>query len=414
MPVVISDIKDKYLARVKEEWLSASNHFPEFLSEISEETKRSNERYLQRVSEEFQRLVKGFPHLPFRRKRWKRKMLNMIHEVLFRETVIGIHRSMDQEELDLLQEELKEFLRHVRSFAPELSFEDIGQAIRNYIVYAMFKEINRRNSGFSMAGFGYSMLYPFTDNYIDSKTYSPEEKAEYNRLIHDKLEGKDVCPKDVYQKKTCELLQAIESNYCREKDSSVFALLLMMLEAQENSIRQQHRDILLSEDERLDISLYKGGVSVLIDRVLTNKELTEEDMYFYLGLGFFLQLADDLQDIGIDSRQGHQTLLTLDLSPAKEEMLANKLLHFIHNITTAYQAENEVFKDFVLANCYQLIYTSIIGSKEFFPKEYLDLIERFLPVCVSSYENVKGNLITDKDSRLQDKYMKMLDDIIFE
>jgi hypothetical protein len=148
-----------------------------------------------------------------------------------------------------------------------------------------------------------------------------------------------------------------------------------MLEAQEDSIRQQNKGSILTEEERLDISLYKGGVSVLIDRYLVNKPLTDEEMNFYLGLGFFLQLADDLQDIKTDGEQNWQTLLTLDRNPLQKEKSINKLLHFIHNIMNSYQAENNRFKDFVLGNCYQLIYTSVIGSKEYFTEEYLNKIE---------------------------------------
>jgi hypothetical protein len=302
----------------------------------------------------------------------------------------------------------------VRSFAPELTLEDIGQALRNYIVYAMFKVIHQTKTGFSMAGFGYSMLYPFTDNYIDNTKNSPEDKSEYNTLIRDKIAGREIHPRTIHQQKTCDLLQAIESEYPRDQITPAFHLLHMMLEAQENSLRQQHRGVLLSEEERLDISLYKGGISVLIDRFFVRKELTEEDILMYLGLGFFLQLADDLQDIGSDSRQGYQTLLTVDVSPDKEEKLVNKMLHLVHNTMGSFEAENNLFKNFVLANCYQLVYTSVIGSREFFSKEYLDRIEKHLPVSCAFYERVKSSFAVPADSRLHHKYLKVLDTVIFD
>jgi hypothetical protein len=278
----------------------------------------------------------------------------------------------------------------------------------------MFKVIHGVKTGFSMAGFGYSMLYPFTDNYIDSKAFSPEEKAEYNKIIRDKIEGRSVHPRTKHQKKTCELLQAIESEYPRSTGTSAFLLLFMMLEAQEKSIYQQHSKVFLTEEERLDISLYKGGVSVLIDRFFVGKELNDDELILYLGLGYFLQLADDLQDIKDDSRQSYQTILTLDLSPSQEEKSVNKLLNFVHDIMGSYQAENDTFKNFVLANCYQLIHTSIIGSKEFFSQKYLDRIEKYLPIKYPFYEEVKKSFFAGEDRRKHDRYLKVLDEVIFD
>jgi len=408
----LNSIKEKYLNTVKNEWLIADNFCPDFLSEISEETKTQNEQYIQKVSDDFQKHMKSFSHIPPRHKKWKQRILNMLENILSEETIIGIHTSMDLQTLDAFQAELKDFLRHVRKFAPELSFDEIGQALRNYIVYAMFKEIHQLKSNFNIAGFGYSMLYPFSDNYIDSKKYSAKEKAEYNQIIRDKIEGKEVHPKSIHQIKTCELLQAIESEYPRAIDSTIFKLLLMMLDAQEDSMRQHNKGFLLTSEERLDISLYKGGISVLIDRFFVKKELTEDDLIFYLGLGFFLQLADDLQDIKEDSMQGNQTIFTLDLNNEQEEKIVNKMLHFVNHIMNVYQSENDIFKNFILSNCYQLIYSSVIGSKEFFSKDYLVKLEKYLPVSYPFLENLKKNMIENKDMKIQDKYIKILDDIL--
>jgi len=401
-----------YLNIIKNDWVSAEHLFPDFLLEISAEAKANNEQYFQMISVDFQKQLKSFPHIPIGRKKWKLKMLTLIKGVLYKETIIGLHKSTDQQTIDAFQEEIKAFLHQVRIFAPELSFSDIGQAIRNYMVYVMFKEINQIKSDFNMAGFGYSMLYPFTDNYIDNMKYSDKEKLEYNQIIRDKLEDKEVHPQSLHQQKTCDLLQAIELQYPRAIDSTIYELLLMMLEAQEDSIRQQNKGILLTTEERLDISLYKGGISVLIDRFFVKKKLNKEDYIFYLGMGFFLQLADDLQDIKEDSLQGHQTIFTIDLHSHQEEKIVNKMLHFIHQIMADYPAENDNFKNFVLTNCYQLIFTSAVGSKEFFSQEYLDQLEKYLPVTYPYLEKMRNNKAENKDMKIQDKYMKMLDEIL--
>lgn len=407
-------IKEYCLEKVRKQWLSADASFPDFLTAIPEEKKAENEQYVQSVFTAFEKLVQGYTRIPVKQSRWRRKLSSLINEILYQENVIGIHNSLNAEGISAFYEELKEFLRHVRLFAPELSLEDIGQALRNYIVYAMFKVIHQSSEGFSLAGFGYSMLYPFTDNYIDSTSYTEKEKAEYNNIIRAQIEGREVHPKTVHQQKTVDLLRAIESEYPRTKDSFAYLLLLMMLEAQENSIRAQHRNTLLTPEERLDISLYKGGVSVLIDRFFVRKELNEEELILYLGFGFFLQLADDLQDIRTDSEQGHQTILTVDLSPAQEESIVNKMLNFVHNTLGVFRAENDVFKNFVLANCYQLIFTSVVRSREFFSPEYLEQIEKCLPVKANYLEQIRKSFFVPKDSRLHERYLKILDQVIFE
>ncbi len=405
-------VKENYFTIIKNNWHATSDSFPDFLSEIDKKSKIQNEQYIQTVSENFHTQLNKFSRIPIGRKKWKQRTLHMIDTFLLGETIIGIHDSMSQQTLDCFKEELKDFLIHVRKFSPELSFEGIGQAVRNYVVYAMFKELNQINSGFSMAGFGYSMLYPFTDNYIDSKNYSNVQKTEYNQIIRDKLMGKEVLPKTLHQQKTCELLQAIESDYPRTIDSTIFTLLLMMLEAQEDSIWQQNKSLPLTAGERLDISLYKGGISVLIDRFLLDKEITEEDLIFYLEFGFFLQLTDDLQDIKEDSRQLNQTIFTADLHCAQEEKIVNKMLHFIHQIMESYQTENNKFKNFILSNCYQLIYFSVLQNREFFSKEYLGILEAFLPVTDSFYANMKKKNDESRDLKMKDKYMKILDEMI--
>lgn len=404
--------KEYYINIIKNEWQNASILFPDFLPETSIENKTENEIYIQTVTKDLQKQLKGYTRIPIKHRKWKKKTFAKFRDILSSETVLSVHNSMDSQTLDAFQEEIITFLRHVRKFAPELSFNDIGQALRNYIVYAMFKEIHQDKSAFNQAGFGYSLLYPFTDNYIDNRSCSNLEKKEYNQLIRDKLDGKMVHPANEYQRKTCELLQLIEKEYPRNIDNTVFQLLLMMLEAQESSIRQQHNNKNLSNEDRLDISIYKGGISVLMDRYFVHRDITEEDLQFYLKFGFFLQLADDLQDIKEDSTHGNKTIFTVDLSFENEENLVNKLLHYVHQIFETLDVENKIFKDFILFNCYLLILTSVIGSKEFFSIDYLNRIEKFLPISCTFFDELLSNRLENQNIKVQDHYMKLLDELL--
>lgn len=433
----IRETTKQSLEKVKLIWLEASDRFPNHLTEFTPEQQLRNEAYADQVSKSFHDQMKSYPRLKFRRRKWSQQTQSFLMNLLNEEQIIGIHHAMSPQELTAFYQELMEFAGHARHFAPELSFADLGQAIRNYIVFAMFKVINCKssdrnhsvsdnstynsidsdrswngNTGYSNAGFGYSMLYPFTDNYIDTIANTLADKQEYNQLIRDTIEGKKVTFKDSYHKKTHLLLKAIEESYPRELDNVIYTLLLMMLEAQEESLAQQSKMHILTPEQRLNISLFKGGVSVLVDRYLINKPLSEEDYLFYLGFGFFLQLADDLQDIGEDSCNGYQTIFTLNLEPSNEERIVNKLLNFLHTIMGAYSADNNRFKEFVKQSSYLLIYSSVIGSKNFFSDPYLAQIDKRLPVTTPYLERIKGGLIERQDLATQDQYKKLLDCLI--
>lgn len=412
--IVPNTIKKYCLTTIKNQWLESDASFPDFLIKISTETKLQNEQYMQKMKDDFHKQFDKFPRFPFRRKKWKQETFTMINNALTQETIIGINHVMNQEDLDNFQNELNDFLRTVRKFAPELSFDGIGQATRNYVVYYMFKQLNQLHSGLSNACFGYSMLYPFTDNYIDSNQFSSKEKAQYNQMIRDKIKGNKVSPNSYHQQKTCDLLQAIESDYPRNYSSTIYTLLTMMLDAQEDSIRQQSKNVVLTLEERLNISLYKGGISVLIDQFFVKNEITETELNFYLGFGFFLQLADDLQDIKEDSMQGNQTIFTYHLEYENIENITNKMFHFIHQLSASYSAPSPRFLNFLLTNCYQLMYLSIIRSKEFFSKEYLNKLETFLPFHFAYTENINEYNLETKDLQTQKKYLKILDAMVLK
>jgi hypothetical protein len=194
---LLSD-KEKFFEILRRDWLSAKDSFPEFLPRTTNEMKNENEIYIKNILAVLKKQFKKSHRFFLLRKSWRTRTFELLKEILNNEEVLGIHHYMSRSEIDAFINELKEFIRKVRSFSPELSFADIGQAIRNYIVFAMFKKIHMVDTGFNLAGFGYSMLYPFTDNFIDNGILSSADKVEYNQLIHDKLEGKGFSYPNIY------------------------------------------------------------------------------------------------------------------------------------------------------------------------------------------------------------------------
>ncbi|NLL76888.1 MAG: hypothetical protein GX235_06540 [Clostridiales bacterium] len=396
--------------QVKDAWKRAENNEPVMLPYMGGEDKQENEKRITNSVERFKEQVGKFPHsISFfgRQRRWKRNTERMFHDILWKEPLLGMEDSVSNEELEAFKDQAKAFVVRVREFDSQMAIEDIGQALRNYLVYAIFKELNGLPQKCKSAIFGYSMLYPYTDNFIDDVTRSREEKEHFNRLIEDFLRGKQYETISEYEERTVKLLAAVEEDY--ERPDEIFEGLLLMLEAQRNSQRQSRNEVPLTEEEVLDISVFKGGLSVLIDRYFIDKPFKEEDIYFYYGFGFLLQLCDDLQDISQDKGSGSRTLFSVCGSPKETEGKINQLLRYTGSLFSAYEGENAKFQQFLLRNTYLLILFSAARSREHITEEYLLWIDKQLPLSIDLYEEFKKSFSAEMLDKEGERYGKMMD-----
>ncbi|MEG1895578.1 MAG: class 1 isoprenoid biosynthesis enzyme, partial [Oscillospiraceae bacterium] len=298
-----TDIQEIYLPRIEQDWLKTQEQPPSFMEKVSASAEESAEKNIAKQLAEFETLAKSSE---FNGK----ELENKLNQMLQQGSGSNFTASLDKETFDAAREELKAFLRKIREFAPDMGIEDIGKAARNYLVYAMFNILNDVPQKCTESIFGYSMLYPVTDNFLDETGISAREKKEYNEFIKDKLRGFNPVAKTEHQALTGKLLDMVERDYPRgqsTQEPEIYMVLLHMLTAQEESLLQQGNKT-VSEDEIFKISAYKGGISVLADRCFVKKQVEPKEVCFYLALGLILQLGDDLQDIGEDIKSGSQTL----------------------------------------------------------------------------------------------------------
>ncbi len=446
--------------KLKAVWKEMPETEPDFLEQYSSAGQEKKEREISRAVEKGKNGLGEYPQSFFafrKRKKWKRQMEELSESFLQEEPLLDIGSVMGKGELRDFQASMKEFLRNARKFDKKLGLEDMGQALRNYMVYAIFLALNGRELKYRPAAFGYSMLYPYTDNYIDSPERTGAEKEHYNRLIEDRLKGKSVKALSRHEKKTAELLAQIEKDYGRPHE--VYEGLLLMLEAQENSLHQEEEwkrerkeslrqengqggeedlhweekrrreDKLQQTRERvLGVSIYKGGISVMMDRYFVDKPWTERDLYFYYGFGFLLQLCDDLQDIVQDKEEGNPTAFSLCRTKGEAVRKVNKLLHFTKALFGFCDTEKPEFKRFLQKNCYLLILASAAGNAEWMEEEWLARMERRLPVRLKylqefgigmlgarrkEQEEGEKNKGEDREKERK-KFMRMLDVLIAE
>lgn len=405
MPIEKMELKEVYLPRVKEDLKNSQEEFPSFLQEISDVSKRKNEEYIKKQQEKFSKV--------WQEGELKKDELDKaISDALKDEEIFGLNSIMDKQTLADTDKAIKTFFRKARSFAPDMGMSDMGKATRNYIAYSVFNMMNDQKQECTDGIFAYSMLYPVTDNLLDDPIISLKEKKQYNKFIKDTLLGLSPKAHTKEQARTQELLQMIEKEYSRNSHKDIYTILLCMLEAQEHSMLQQKSTEPLTNTELLDISAYKGGMSVLADRYFVKKEISNKDIYFYLAFGLVLQLADDLQDITEDLKKTSQTL-PIAQSVDKEllEKGINKQLHFAKQTVYSSDISKTKFKEVLANSCYMLILFSAYESRAFISDEYIEKLERYLPVSYAFIREQKHNIgLQNKPS--DNEYMEIIDKML--
>lgn len=232
-----------------------------------------------------------------------------------------------------------------------LGQEEIFQALRNVWI------MNSLQLGWSLPlavtppVYAYSLLYPYTDNFLDDPAVDPAAKHRFNQVLTLALKGAPVHPTNAQEGKIRSLLAMIEGHYPRADAPQVWQSLLLIQKGQVESLRQGESP--LSAEDLLTLSFLKGGASVLADGFLVKGTLTAEEQSFAFSYGAFLQLLDDLQDMVEDRASGHQTLFTLNTSGDMADAGILRLIAFIAacNDPKAGDPDNMRFMKKIISSC---------------------------------------------------------------
>jgi hypothetical protein len=167
----------------------------------------------------------------------------------------------------------------------------------------------------------------------------------------------------------------------------VYRGLLAIYNAQVKSLGLYNGGDQLSLSAVMDIVFEKGGTSVLADGLLIDPAIDEDRQGYCFGLGTFLQLADDLQDMEADRASGHLTLFSRQESRRGRERLANRLLHFMRNFLDLNRKQEtpgaQTMESLIRRNCDFLIMKAIAQNGRHFSRSYVKTMERFMPVRFS-------------------------------
>jgi len=270
-----------------------------------------------------------------------------------------------------------------RQFDASLSMADIIQANRNAWTACGLQPLLGERIDLTPSILGYSLLYPYTDNFLDRVDVSAEEKRRFSGRFRQRLDGGDLSAQDAREAALWALVELIEGQYPRAQFPQVFDCLLAIHRAQEESIAQLKSDADYANAELLRMSCAKGGTSVLADACLARGSLSEQESRFAFEWGVLLQLGDDLQDVREDLRRDSVTLFSRAAALGTPlDDLATQLLKFSEQVGARMDSlpcGSAMLKNLLRTSWRSLIVGAVADSHEFFSPEFVRVTEPSSP-----------------------------------
>jgi hypothetical protein len=385
---VIKELTDKYLSI----WWETKPELHMPTEKISFAEKIKNEKKIELFRKELFRTLKKIPKNENEEEDLRKEVFELIKEMEiqisnYEESIIDFFIDNGYGNIT------REFIDEVKKFDSQMEVYDIFQAIRNVWIMNSIQILYNMEVKLTPSIFAYSMLYPYSDNYLDDANISVGEKVEFNKRFRDWLLGKDSAPLNNMEQHIYNLVKKIEYEFQRNTYSEVFESLLGIHTAQEQSLIQQREKTLPFEKNIIGITFEKGGTSVLADGYLVRGILDRVEAEFMFGYGVFLQIIDDLQDIREDYNNKHMTIFSQIADKYKLDRLINKLLNFIDtffNNETTFTSEKAKKLKRVIQDCsHIMIFEAISKNKSRFSKEYIKRIESHSIVRFSYFKKVK-------------------------
>jgi hypothetical protein len=369
------------MTRLLERWRQADSVLPAFLPSYSahEQARREEhlDRYLESVEAELHTAPRGRAD-----KAGAEERLTIAFRLFAREALDFEDRHLDLLLAGGFTGTGRDFARAARLFDPSMSTADIYQATRNAWTTNGLQILLGLPARLTPAIFGYSMLYPCTDNYLDHPGVSQADKHTFNRRFGARLAGERIAPAGRHEAQAWALVSLIESQYRRSDHPEVFASLCAIQRAQERSL-ELHRAAGAGAGDVLEISFEKGGTSVLADAWLAAGTLSPVAAEFAFGWGVMLQLGDDLQDVAADTRDGIRTAFSEVAGHEPMDAATNRAFHFgarvLADLDGIGAAAPAAIKELIRTSFFMLLTRAAGEARQFYSAAYVRELERHSP-----------------------------------
>jgi len=374
-------------------WKTSRSEFPKLNREYSRQQKKRREKQLEIF---FYNIKRGFVEDELE------GALTHEHRFFFYiKTFLEKGLDYSPEQLDIiLSDEMIDttlhFIREARQFDQELGLEEIFQACRNVWIMNGLQYLFGQKIRLTPSVFAYSMLYPYTDNFIDDSTVSELEKQAFAERFYKRLDNQCVEPANPIEVKIFELVGMIEKEWPRVSYPKVYDSLLAIHAAQTESAALLSKKKPLTNSEVFDICVNKGGCSVTADGYLILGQLSSEQEKFLYGYGAYLQILDDLQDVEEDRAQGLMTCFSEAASRSVIDAYANKTFwlgeEILKSVEKLSYTNKTVFFTLMQRSIELFILESVISGSSLFSKKYVKAFKPYSPLRIS-YLNKRRDLL---------------------
>ena len=281
-----------------------------------------------------------------------------------------------------------------RRYDPTLPMPAIIQACRNAWTACGMQPLLGERIHITPAIGAYSLLYPYTDNFLDRPDITSADKLHGSQRFGQRLAGDDLAPLHPQEEALWTMVALIEDQFPRDRFPDVYACLLAIHRAQVESLAQltgnphghNHFDHHppAPDASLLRLSCAKGGTSVLADACLGRGSLTTAESRFAFEWGVLLQLGDDLQDIAEDLERGSETLFSRVAREGRPlDSLVRQLLEFSERVGHRMEAlsdgaapgnaghQNKQFQHLLRMSWRSLILGAVAESHQHFTPQFL-------------------------------------------
>lgn len=370
----------EFITHFRDIWNNSPDHFPNFNKIYSKEEKNERENNY----ELFQEKIKSLQN-----KKSIQRLKNDPGTLFFPmfksflETVFDFEQDHLKVILsDEFKDVSKDFFYKARAFGPELKPEDIYQGMRNVWIMNGIQLMLNVPVRISPSVFAYSMIYPYSDNFLDDPEISSAEKEIFSRRFNRRLHGEEVTPVSFTEEQLFKLVEMFEEEFPRESYPEVFESLYAIQKGQTDSLGMNAENG-LSDEAISRICFEKGGASVLADGYLVAGKLTREQEQALFGYGVYLQLLDDIQDVKEDSLAFTRTMFSC-LPEENLGSFVNRAINFgrtaLEEMKCFENTENDQFIDLMNRSIEMMIIESVGLNYTWYTEEYLAELEQFSPL----------------------------------
>lgn len=373
----------KYINHFIEMWDNSPDYFPEFPKSYSEQEKLKRENNYEKFQQKIKELQKH-KNVKQLKKDPGQSFFPMFKAFL--ETVFDF----DKDHLELILSDdfknvSKDFFYKARKFGPELSPENIYQGMRNVWIMNGLQLMVEVPVEITPSVFAYSMIYPYSDNFLDDPKITSKDKQLFSDRFNIRLHGEPVIPKNFTEQQLFALVEMFEKEFPRDNFQKVYESLYAIQQGQTNSL-QMTTTSGLTNSQIMNICFEKGGASVLADGYLVAGRLTSQQERALFGYGVYLQLLDDIQDVIEDSNASTKTMFSC--LPEKDlGSFVNKTIHFgrmaLEEMRCFKGVNSNEFLDLMNRSIETMIIESAGMNNTWYEQAYLNELEKHSPLHFS-------------------------------